>query len=41
MVQKEGFMKNTVNYNLGDLGQIFDLNIAKPVNELGSLKREK
>ena len=33
-------LKNN-NYNLGDLGQIFDLNIAKPVNELGSLKREK
>ena len=29
------------NYNLGDLGQIFDKNIAKPVNELGTLKREK
>ena len=33
-------LKNN-NYNLGDLGQIFDLNIAKPVNELGSLKRKK
>ena len=33
-------LKNN-NYNLGDLGQIFDLNIAKPVNELGSLKRDK